>query len=260
MPELKALIFDVDGTIAETEREGHLVAFNQAFADFDLDWHWSSELYKELLSVTGSNERIKHYVHQYQPGFAPEAGLDSFATRLKEHKTGIYSNLITAQPLPLRTGVRRLIREAHDKDIRLAIATTTTLSNVEALLTNSLAPSVMDWFNVVAAGDIVAAKKPAPDIYELVVKQLDLPAENCLAIEDSANGHQSAQAAGIVTLITPGDYCTDHDFAGALLVLDHLGDPGIPCHALSGPQPDRDCVDIALLQRLHQHLEAQPHR
>jgi len=251
MNELKALLFDVDGTMADTERDGHLVAFNRAFADAGLDWHWSSDLYQELLAVTGGKERLHFYISEHQPNFERPADLDGFVRQLHAAKTQHYVQILAEGGMPLRSGVQRLIEEARAAGLRLAIVTTTSHANVEALLVHSLAPDAMSWFEVIAAGDVVPAKKPAADIYHYALKELNLPPENCIAFEDSRNGIVSAQGAGLKTIITVDSYTAGSDFSGAAIVLDQMGEPDAPFTVLAGDAGDSVCLDLALVQRLH---------
>jgi len=230
----KALLFDVDGTLADTERDGHRVAFNRAFAEAGLDWTWDVPLYGDLLAVTGGKERMRHYVERYRPDYRRPPDFDDLIVRLHAAKTAHFTALVATDGIPLRPGVRRLLEEARRAGVVLAIATTTTPENVEALLQHSLAPDAERWFAVIGAGDVVDAKKPAPDIYHYVLERLDLPASQCVAFEDSENGLRSARSAGLATVVTINDYTRSHDFRGAALVLDHLGEPGQPCHALAG--------------------------
>jgi len=249
MAEINALIFDIDGTLAETER-AHCVAFNETFAEYNLDWHWNAELYGELLAVTGGKERIKFYLDRYRPDDPRPDNLDAFIAELHQKKTARYNKMLAHRPIPLRLGVRRLLEEARREGIRLAIATTTSLKNVTNLLKYSIAPEAVAWFEVIAAGDMVLAKKPAADIYHYALKELRLKAAQCIAIEDSYNGIRAATGAGIPTLITVSDYTRHQDFTGALLVLDHLGEPDQPFTVLAGDAGDARYVDVAMLRRL----------
>ena len=249
-PELQALLFDVDGTLADTE-EVHRQAFNETFRAAGLDWVWSPERYHELLRVTGGKERIRHYMLQEQAGEALPPDTDEFIAGLHADKTSAYVRLLPAGQVPLRPGVDRLIREAHEKGLRLAIVTTTTPANVSALFKHSFGGHEDDWFEVVAAGSIVPHKKPAPDIYNYVLERLGVSAAECLALEDSENGLQAARAAGVEALITVNTYTERQDFSAAAAVLDHLGDPGHPCHLLQGRLQPGPMVDTEYLRRLH---------
>lgn len=245
MAPLRALIFDVDGTLAETERDGHRVAFNRAFAEAGLDWHWTVSLYGELLNVSGGKERIRFYLDRYRRDFEPPQQLDALIAHLHASKTEHYRQLLSQGAIPLRPGVRRLIQEARDRGIRLAIATTSALPNALALLEQTLDPS---WFEVIAAGDIVPAKKPAPDIYHYVLHQMGLDSQQCLVFEDSYHGLQAATQAGLKTVVTVNDYTKHQDFAEALMVLSHLGEPKCPCTVLQGDLTGRGYLEIDWLQ------------
>jgi beta-phosphoglucomutase-like phosphatase (HAD superfamily) len=225
---LQALIFDVDGTLAETERDGHRPAFNAAFQDAGLPWHWDVGTYGELLSVTGGKERMRHFAERHDPDFLRRPDADQAIRTLHADKTRHYLSLLEAGGIPLRPGVAALIAEARAAGVRLAIATTTTPDNVTTLLRTRLAPDAPSWFEAIGAGDIVSNKKPAPDIYLWVLAKLSLPPESCLAIEDSANGLKSAMAARLPTVVTRSIYTADHDFTGALNVLPDLGRTRLP--------------------------------
>ncbi|MCU0523574.1 MAG: HAD family hydrolase [Elainella sp. Prado103] len=261
MLQLQALIFDVDGTLAETERDGHRVAFNQAFAAAGLDWHWSIETYRELLEIGGGKERIRWFWQQYRPDFLPALppGLSpaDWIASLHRQKTYCYSQLLQAGKIALRPGVKRLLTEAHATGIRLAIATTSSPENVTTLLETTF-PESLDWFEVIAAGDVVPAKKPAPDIYQYVLAQMRLAPEHCLVIEDSPIGLQAARKAGLATVITVNNYTQQDCFADATLVLDSLGEPRAPGRVLqSDPSLIRPnakaCFDLALSESLLRH-------
>ena len=251
MKKLEALLFDVDGTLADTELDGHLVAFNATFTKFGLDWYWSSELYDELLAVSGGKERIKFYVDSYCAGYEIPDNFEQLVADIHASKTRHYTQLLAQGSIPLRTGVERLLREARDAGLRLAVTTTTSLDNVIALLDHTLGPDSAHWFEIIAAGDIVNAKKPAADIYEYTLKAMNLEAEQCLAIEDSYNGLRAARGANIKTIITINDYTKHHEFEEAVLVLDHLGEPDVPIDVISGNSFNARYVDVALLHKVH---------
>ncbi|MEM8614310.1 MAG: HAD family hydrolase [Cyanobacteria bacterium P01_H01_bin.105] len=253
MAELKALIFDVDGTLAETERDGHRPAFNQAFADTGLKWDWTPELYGKLLEVSGGKERIRAYVQDYLSDFQLPAEFDSLDAMIKHlhaTKTKYYKQYAAAGKIPLRPGVERLLNEARSEGVRLAIATTTTPANVQALLENTLGAESLNWFDVIAAGDMVPKKKPAPDIFEYALDHLDLPADNCLAFEDTNNGLRSATPTGLKTVVTVNEYTRNQDFTVAKLVLSHLGTPEAPFDVLAGDSGDATYFTIKLARYL----------
>ncbi|MCG5516974.1 HAD family hydrolase [Ectothiorhodospira sp. 9100] len=255
---LKALIWDVDGTLADTERDGHRVAFNAAFAEAGLDWHWSVERYAGLLAVTGGKERIRYFLKQDAPTFEPPEDMDAFVAGLHARKTARFAAMLEQGHIPLRPGVSRLLHEARESGVRLAIATTTSPANVEGLLRANLGESAIGWFKVIGAGDVVPDKKPAPDIYHHVLEGLDLAPEECLAIEDSGHGLAAAHGAGIGTVVTVNEYTADEDFTGALAVLDHLGEAGRPCQVLRGERPEQGVVTLSWLQALHERRAAHP--
>lgn len=239
-----ALIFDVDGTLAETE-ELHRQAFNETFAAFGLPWRWDRALYRQLLAVAGGKERLRHYIDAYHPPAA--AAASGHIAALHAAKTARYTALVDGGAARLRTGVCRLIGEARGQGIALAIATTTSLANVEALLRATLGQDGVAAFTAIGAGDMVAAKKPAPDVYGFVLERLALPAGRCVAFEDSAIGLASALAAGVPTVVTPSVYTDDQSFPGALAVLSHLGDPPAPYRHLAGAGAGDAMVDLDVL-------------
>ncbi|MFZ3218212.1 MAG: HAD family hydrolase [Candidatus Acidiferrales bacterium] len=242
---LQALIFDVDGTLAETE-EFHRQAFNQAFAAFGLTWYWEGPLYKELLQVTGGKERILHYLTRWHP--EDLAAVREKIPPIYDFKTVQYSAMVTAGAVDLRPGVARLLAEAKAAGARLAIATTTHRANVDALLRHVLPVNGDTLFDAIVAGDEVSVKKPHPEVFEIALRQLGLPAASCVAFEDSANGERAARGAGLPVVVTPGAYTRDDDFNGASSVISDLGEPGQPHRHIAGWTWPGGYVSFAALQ------------
>jgi len=220
---IKAIIFDVDGTLADTE-DGHRKSFNKAFAENGLDWNWDVALYDKLLKVTGGKERIKYFVSDFLQGYTKPDNFDDFVKHLHAVKTGHYTAMLREGAIPLRPGIKQLIHDARAAGITLAIATTTTAENVSALLEVGLGKDWASYFAANGCGDIVPKKKPAPDIYDWVLDKLALQSGECIALEDSYNGLHSALAAGIKTYITTNPYTHTQDFTGAAAVLKDLSD------------------------------------
>jgi len=233
---IKAIIFDVDGTLADTE-DGHRQSFNKAFAECGLDWNWDADLYEKLLQVTGGKERIKYFVDDFLTGYTRPGDFEEFVKRLHKIKTAHYTTMLREGHIPLRPGIRQLIRDAHEAGITLAIATTTSPENVSTLLQVGLGDDWADYFSANGCGDIVPHKKPAPDIYFWVLEKLGLPASDCIALEDSENGLRSSLAAGVRTFITSNRYTRKQDFTGAAAVFDDLSDLGNFYRAAGLPLP-----------------------
>lgn len=217
-----ALIFDVDGTLAETE-ELHRQAFNHAFARSGLDWQWDRAVYKDLLRVTGGKERMRAYHGRLR--ISPPLPDEDIAA-LHRIKTAHYAELVETGCCPLRPGVIELLAAAKARGQRLAIATTTSHGNIGALLSRALGGSWASEFDAIVAGDDVRHKKPAPDVYLEALARLKLRAADCVAIEDSANGLIAASRAGIPVLITRSMFFADDGFSAARAVLDDLSELG----------------------------------
>lgn len=221
---LQALIFDVDGTLADTEL-AHLAAFNQAFAEVGLDWHWDVPLYTRLLEVSGGKERIR--AHWMERGDLPhDIGdgneLDELIAHMHELKTAAYAQAVHDGQVQLRPGVLALLSAAADAGLRLAIATTTSSANISHLLQRCVGSDWQHLFAVVEDAATAPRKKPHPQVYLQTLQRLGLPAANALAFEDSSNGLRAARAAGLATVVTPNAFTAHHDFSGALQVLPSL--------------------------------------
>jgi beta-phosphoglucomutase-like phosphatase (HAD superfamily) len=226
MTECHALIFDVDGTLADTE-ELHRQAFNRAFAECRLDWAWDAGRYRDLLQVTGGKERISSYIAQLRLPPTEHRCLQELVPEIHRAKTRAFRELISNGEIKLRGGVKRLMLEARRTGVRLAIASTTSPENIEPLVIGGLGRQAMGWFEAIAAGDVVAHKKPAPDIYNVALETLNVCAACAIAFEDSAIGVQSATSAGLFTVVTPSVWTRGQDFAAASLLLESLEDVGL---------------------------------
>ncbi len=228
MPELKALLFDVDGTLAETERDGHRVAFNHAFAEHGLAWHWDEQRYGALLQITGGSERITHFAQSNHPQWLGKAGATDLITQIHQDKNRHFAALIAAGRISLRPGLKTLLQQAVAAELQMAIVTTTSRSNVKALLQANFDSSLRNAFQLYVTGEDVARKKPDPECYHLALRELELSANEALAIEDSPNGLKAASAAGIRSLIVPSVYFREADFTGAAVIADEFTDVSLP--------------------------------
>jgi len=244
--ELRGLIFDFDGTIAETERHGQRVAYNRAFAELGLDWNWDEELYADLLTVAGGRERLRYYLARYRPERANTTSNERLIVEL--HRAKIRHFAAIAPTIPFRPGVQRLIYEAHVAGLRVAIATTASKPGVQALLArDSALPGMID---VIAANEAVERKKPAPDVYLWALERLGLAPNACIAIEDSNIGLRSALAANLTTIVTISDYTARENFDGAAAVLSELGDYDVAARPIRGAVPPNGIVDLHYLRSL----------
>lgn len=223
MARIKALIFDQDGVIIDTERDGHRVAFNQAFREFGYGFQWDVEKYHELLQVAGGKERMRHYLHT--EGFGVDVkpeDEDDLIKSMHKRKTAIFIELIEGGKLPLRPGVKRLMQEANETGLTLGICTTSNQRAAQAVAYNILKDIQFDF---VLAGDVVSKKKPDPEIYNLALEQTGLTPEECIVVEDSRNGVTAARAAGMHIVATTNVYTEREDLSAAHLVVTCLGDP-----------------------------------
>lgn len=255
---LAALVWDVDGTMAETERDGHRVAFNQAFEALGLPWRWSVERYAELLRVTGGRERLLHDLASQADAPSTTAERERLAAALHAEKNRRYGVIAEQGAIALRPGVQRLMSEAAAQGVQLAIATTTSRVNLEALLRRQIGPAWQERFAAVVCGEDAPARKPDPQVYLRCLDGLQRDADEVLAIEDSPNGLAAAQAAGIATLVTRSLNFASHPFDGALAVCDDLDHPALPAGHLRGARAAR--VDVALLRAWHDAWWQEPLR
>lgn len=221
---MKALIFDCDGVLVDTERDGHRVAFNRAFEAFGIDASWSVDTYGELLQVAGGKERMRRYFDTHGWPSLGSRGADELIAELHKKKTELFMETISSGELPLRPGVARIVDEAIDGGVRLGVCTTSNPRSIDGVL-DLLGAERKAAFEFVLAGDVVSRKKPDPEIYELAKQRLGLPESECIVIEDSRNGLLSAAGAGLPCLITTSTYTQNEDFAEAASVVPELGDP-----------------------------------
>ena len=223
---LKAIIFDCDGVLVDTERDGHRVGFNRAFEQFGIDAEWDVPLYGKLLQVAGGKERMRAYFDEYgwpEDKVVEFGGRDALILALHKAKTEITAGLVSEGALPLRPGISRIVDEAIAAGVKLGVCTTSNPRFIDAVL-DLFGPERKEKFAFVHAGDCVARKKPDPEIYELAKQSLGLPVEQCVVIEDSRNGLLAAKGAGLPCLITTSTYTVDEDFSEADRVVPELGD------------------------------------
>ncbi len=236
---LEALIFDVDGTLAETE-ELHRRSFNEAFRRHGLDWRWDEALYAKLLQTTGGKERFVRYVADYRPD---ERAVLRDLPEIYKMKTSSYLALMREGAVALRPGIARLIGEARARGLKLAIATTSNPNNVKALLRGALGEDSPNWFSI-AAGDVAPKKKPSPDVYYQALDALNVGPAAAVAFEDSTNGLRAAVRAGIAVIATPSRFLVDEDLDGALSIVSDLGEPDKPARHIAGAAFAKGYVDL----------------
>jgi len=249
MTRLEAVIFDVDGTLADTE-EIHRRAFNEAFKEFDLDWEWTPKLYEELLTISGGYERISYYGADLAQDFRNPGESSHFVRDMHKVKTKIYAQMLDDGEVTLRAGVERLLNEIRNADLTLAIATSSTFSNLKTLLDRNLPSDWMSWFSAIATCDTVTEKKPSPAVYHSVIGLLEVAPSCAIAIEDTVNGCMAATRAGIRTLVTTHFFTRHHHFPQASLVVDSLGNPDSELRVINGDAGDNQWVSVDLLREI----------
>jgi HAD superfamily hydrolase (TIGR01509 family) len=252
---MPALIFDCDGVLADTEQYGHLPAFNQTFTDFGVPVQWSVEEYADKVKIGGGKERMRSIL---TPSLTASLDLhdddavDAAILSWHKRKTEVYKGLVASGVMPARPGIARIVQEAHDAGWTLAVASTSAEPAVRAVLTHSVGEPLAAHF-AVFAGDVVPAKKPAPDIYLLALQELGVSANDAIVVEDSGNGLRAAVGAGLRTVVTVSGFTREEDFTGASLVVSSLGDPdGEQAEVLADPHDasPSGVVSLATLQKL----------
>ncbi len=247
--KLQGMIFDVDGTLVDTE-ELHRQAYNQAFLDFGFNWQWDANRYAELLTISGGQARIARHIDLIDLPHAEKTRLRRLIPAVHREKTRLYGELITSNSVRPRAGVVRLIDEAIRANVRVGALASSASANVEALVTSALGPDLREAISAIVSGDMVARKKPAPDGYELLLTMLQVPAKSSVAFEDSANGLAAAKAVGLLTVLTPSRWTMSQQFCDADLVLSSLGDPDNPLNSADAAKIDAPYLELAKLEAL----------
>ena len=253
---LGALLFDVDGTLADTEPDGHLPAYNRAFKEHGLDWKWTKTLYRKLLLVSGGRERIDHYLDAYEPALGSHdesirSDRKAWIERLHQSKSRHFRDRLEKGQVPLREGVTRLIREAGEAGLRIAIVTNATRATLEPFLDHALGQALRSYIELTVCGDEVDRKKPAPDAYRQACERLGCAPSECVAIEDSNAGATAAYAARIPVLVTVNDDTRRQRFNAASAVVDSLGEPDRPVRIMLSPGFEFDYVNLDVLRRIN---------
>jgi HAD superfamily hydrolase (TIGR01509 family) len=247
--KLLALTFDVDGTLVDTE-ELHRQAYNQTFLDFGFGWEWDADTYAQLLTVSGGQARMARYIDLLDLPAAEKLRLRRVIPAIHQEKTRLYGELIASNKVLPRPGVVRLIDEARRAGLLVGLVASSASVNVETLVSSALGAELRKTVTAIASGDMVTRKKPAPEIYELLLSMLRVPANAAVAFEDSTNGLMAAKSVGLYTVFTPSRWTTAHRSDGADLVLPSLGDPECPLDAASAAKIGASCLELSKLETL----------
>ena len=252
---LKAIIFDVDGTLGETLRI-HQEAFNDAFRQMELDWVWDNEIYAELSEIPGGPARLRHYVRTYHPDLHEDFEKKDIYGEIHRRKTRQLGRLLEDSGASLRDGVGRLITDARSAGVKLAACTTSQLQTFEILIINALGFEALNWFSAVVSGADVTRAKPDPEGYLEVIRLLRIAPEEAVVIEDSGRGVAAARAAGIPVIAVPTPVTRDEDFTGAVIVLSDLGEPGSPFDVIAGDPQGFGYASLRAIRAWTQSTEA----
>jgi HAD superfamily hydrolase (TIGR01509 family) len=247
--ELSAVLFDVDGTVAETE-EYHRKSFNESFKEFNLDWFWDEAIYKELINIGGGKERIMYHIKKAWPEMLGYKNLSNYIDSIHKIKNEIYEDYIKESKIETRPGVLRLIDELKKNKIKVALVSSTSEINLTNLFEKGLKINPSEYFDIIAHGDCTKLKKPSSEIYQWTLEKFQLPPNACVAIEDSPRGLESSSGANIKTVVTPSKLTLDEDFGGAQLVVSDLGEPDKPFETFAGDTFGFKYVSLDLLQKI----------
>ena len=247
-----ALILDCDGVLADTEKDGHLVAFNQVFEEEGYPFRWSEDEYAVLLKVGGGKERMKAYLSQHPELDLPGLDdLDALLAQVHKRKSADYQQIVNSGQIPGRPGIKRLVEEALDAGWRVAVASTSAIPSVEAVARAVFGQATYDRLFGIYGGDIVPAKKPAPDIYLYALEQLGLQPADAVVVEDSESGAKAAAAAGIAHIVTVSHFTVDDPFPAARIVVSDLGEPDAPGTLIAGDDVRHDgMITVASLEQI----------
>jgi HAD superfamily hydrolase (TIGR01509 family) len=243
---LQALLFDCDGVLAETERDGHRVAYNRAMKALGMDAEWQADEYAELVLISGGKERLKYYFEKDRSRFPEDRYGAELIGKIYLEKTALFKEMANKGDMPPRSGIARIVREAREAGVMLFVCSTSHRESVETLLKKNYGADVHSWFTELFCGDVVARKKPAPDIYLLAKDKYNLDPACCCVVEDSRNGLLAAKAAGMHCLVTKSYYTQDEDFSEADGVSSCLGDPGGEVSRIYGGRLSKELKYISL--------------
>jgi HAD superfamily hydrolase (TIGR01509 family) len=252
---LRAVLFDVDGTLADTEALGHRPAYNRAFRELGLQFRWGPKLYRRLLCQPGGRERLRHFFLENRPPLGEHAAeadsnMDAWVSRVHELKSRHFKRYMRNGRVPLRAGIARLMRETREAGLQLAIVTNASRQTLKPVLRYSMGPQLAAEVAVIASGEEVINKKPAPDLYRLAMQRLGVRPEECVALEDSEMGLEAAAAAGLAAVVTVNADTLAQDFTEAALVVSSLGEPGAPTRVLRGQLSGRPWVTLDTLRQI----------